>query len=135
MKPFLPTKFQLEHVFFGQGGVNQLTLEDEKLIFRWESSINRDETLREVEIEPLDQEWLQFWSVLDEIGVWDWEEQYQPPTDILADGDIFSIEINYSGQNIKTDCWCNAPPRIEEFYHALEDLTDLNFQFPGGVKD
>ncbi|MDP3066720.1 MAG: hypothetical protein Q8N08_08275 [Methanobacteriaceae archaeon] len=134
MKTFLPTKFQLEHVFFGAGGVNYLNLENGKLHFRWESSPTEDEILREIEIEPLDEEWFQFWSVMEKIRIWDWKERYQPPADILADGDIFNIQITFQGQEVKTDCWCNAPERIDDFYQALEELTDLNFEYPGGVK-
>ncbi|WJI10064.1 hypothetical protein FGU46_08160 [Methanobacterium sp. CWC-01] len=133
MNQFLPNKFELEHVFFGSSGVNVLSLEGNELYFRWEPSFQDYEPFREVRIEPLPEEWSLFWLALDEIGFWEWKNLYQPPEDVIVDGHIFNLDIAFNGRELVTSCWCNAPDHIEEFYQALQDLTDLDFQHPGGV--
>jgi hypothetical protein len=51
----------------------------------------------------------------------------------MVDGHIFNLVIAFNGRELVTSCWCNAPDNIDEFYQALQDLTDLDFQHPGGV--
>jgi hypothetical protein len=48
MNQFIPSKFELEHVFFGSSGVNVLSLEGTELYFRWEPSFKNYEPFREV---------------------------------------------------------------------------------------
>lgn len=130
---YLPEMFEIKKVFFGLRGVNILCLNGETLIFEWNPDIKTQDN-RKLEISPLEGEWLTFWSQMDNIGIWNWKDKYHPPEDICADGDIFDIKILLKGRKVETNCWCNAPQGMGDFYKALNELIGLDIEVPGGIK-
>ncbi|MGP8024251.1 MAG: hypothetical protein ACLQG5_05885 [Methanobacterium sp.] len=128
---FLPEKLELECIFFGRGGVNELILKENNLIFKWKSD-STDKILRVVEITPLDDEWSYFWSKMEEIGFWDWSEQYNPPENMCVDGHIFILKVKYQDKCLETRCRGNYPENLNVFLQTINEITDLQLDTPGG---
>lgn len=128
---FSPEIFEVRQVFRGHDGFNRLTYQDDKLIFEWVPD-SLDEQPRKIELHPLQEEWISFWNIMEDIDAWTWEKEYVPPSDINMGGDILDIEISFKYMKINTHCWCETPPQFKEFYYALFELTDLHFDVPGG---
>jgi hypothetical protein len=129
---YLPDEFEVKYVFFGLGGSNKLSLKGDMLLFEYHPDLPKHKS-RKLVLAPLRDEWLFFWSKMEDIGAWQWKERYEPPENMYVDGDITDIKISYQDKNINTYCWCNAPPRLVEFYEAVYKLTDLHIDSPGGL--
>ncbi len=89
----------------------------------------------EVALQPSIRKWLNFKKKIDNIGVWDWDEDYHNPN--VLDGTQWELVIDYGDQKIKSYGsnlypgttilnWDKAP-EFEALLHALGLLL-------GGVK-
>lgn len=112
-KSYLPDEFEIKIIFFGMGGCNRLYIKKDRLVFNYFPERYSKDKPRNLEITPLKNEWVRFWSKIDEIGAWEWKDKYEPPPGICADGDISDIFISYKGKEIMTHCWCNAPSGLK----------------------
>lgn len=110
-----PDKFEVAHVFFGLCGSNKLYFKGDRLHFHYKPDSWSKYEPRNLEIAPLEDEWIQFWNKMDEIGAWDWEEEYVPPKDVFMDGNMTDINLSYNGRKIKSFCWCFGPTMLGEF--------------------
>jgi hypothetical protein len=82
---------------------------------------------------PTVQQWEAFWTAIDRIGVWSWEERYD--TREVCDGVQWEIDIIYAGRRIR--CFgSNKYPGgrnmeqglpFEEFLMAVEALVGQPF--------
>ncbi len=101
----LPEK--LEFSIGGYGGPGySVSLQDEKVVYRsfqGVSAYSEDETV----LTPTDQQWREFKAQIDQIGVWDWEKEYNNPN--VLDGTQWSLEIAYDEQRIQS-CGSNRFP-------------------------
>ncbi len=135
MFTYLPDEFEVSYIFFLPSGSNKLYLKKNRLIFESVSGFP-PEISRKLEISPSEDKWAYFWSQMDEIGAWSWDEKYVPPEgDIMFDGDMTDIKIVFQGREINSFWWCNGPPRGGIFYQTMQEFTGLQIGFPGGVKE
>ena len=51
-----------------------------------------------VNLQPDDDTWKEFWSTLDEIGVWQWNPKYNNPA--ILDGTNWSVELSRGDHNV-----------------------------------
>lgn len=128
---FLPDVFEVRQMFSHLGGVNKLTYQNEALIFEWIPDLDTESPVKNV-IYPLKEDWISFWNLLDVIDAWIWEQEYTPQPHMDMDGNVVDINILFKYLKINTHSWCETPPRFDEFYYALYELTDLHFDTPGG---
>lgn len=94
--------------------------------------ILKDDTLfkGEESYKPSRGEWEKFWEDLEEIGIWDWEEEYQACS--LLEDLNWEITIITNSINLYTRGTNSGPVRmikgefvssLSEFFQALEDLV------------
>lgn len=83
---------------------------------------------------PTTLEWSKFRNKLDEMGVWDWTEDYERCC--LVDGYSWELKIEYDDYSIETEGINYGPQRvvgetiiegIEELINAIEELTGFEF--------
>jgi hypothetical protein len=134
MSELCPEKFIVEYVFFGRSNAsNKLELKDNKLELCIEFGVF-DTKICKKEIIPSKKDWIQFWNEIDEIGIWNWKNEYTfDSTEILADGDISKIKIDLGDKNLDTFCWCNAPEGLGQFFNALERLIKIDMRNPNAL--
>ena len=118
----LPEKLELECIFFGLDGMNELILKENNLIFKWKPD-SKNEISRQVEITPCDEEWSNFWFKLEELGFWDWDEQYNPPENMCVDSHIFIFKVKYQDKYLETRCRGNYPENLDVFLQAIKEIT------------
>jgi hypothetical protein len=134
MPEIFPKKFIVDYVFFGRSNAsNTLELIDNKLVLCIEYGVF-DTKICKKEIIPNKKEWIQFWSEMDKIGIWNWKKEYTfDSTEILADEDISKIKIDLEDKNLDTFCWCNAPEGLGEFFDALKKLIKIDIRNPNAL--
>ena len=134
MPEIFPKKFIVDYVFFGRSNAsNTLELIDNKLVLCIEYGVF-DTKICKKEIIPSKKEWIQFWSEMDKIGIWNWKKEYTfDSTEILADEDISKIKIDLEDKNLDTFCWCNAPEGLGEFFDALKKLIKIDIRNPNAL--
>ena len=134
MPEIFPKKFIVDYVFFGRSNAsNTLELIDNKLVMSIEYGVF-DTKICKKEIIPSKKEWIQFWSEMDKIGIWNWKKEYTfDSTEIDADGDISKIRIVLGDKNLDTFCWCNAPEGLGEFFDAIKRLIKMDIRNPDAL--
>lgn len=80
----------------------------------------RDEPDERIEIQPSQEEWLNFWDALERIGVWKWNQKYVN-TDI-CDGTQWKLNIEKSGHIVSIYGSNEFPESFQEFEAALNAL-------------
>ncbi|MDO9044304.1 MAG: hypothetical protein Q7U35_03255 [Methanobacteriaceae archaeon] len=85
-------------------------------------------------VEPSKEKWMAFWETLEEIGIEEWEDDYDKCC--LADGYSWEIKIVYNNYSIDSTGMNHGPTRViggelvsslDEFLMALEDLSGVEF--------
>ena len=134
MPEIFPKKFIVDYVFFGRSNAsNTLELIDNKLVMSIEYGVF-DIKICKKEIIPSNKEWIQFWSEMDKIGIWNWKKEYTfDSIEIDADGDISKIRIVLEDKNLDTFCWCNAPEGLGEFFDAIKRLIKMDIRNPDAL--
>ena len=88
--------------------------------------------LLENPVEPSLSDWGKFWDNLDEIGFWDWKEDYEQCC--LVDGYEWNANIAYNGREMQSAGLNDGPTQVvgdgmvstlEHFLDALEDLCGV----------
>ena len=83
-------------------------------------------------VEPSCEEWMAFWEKLEEIGLWNIQEDYDRCC--MGDGYSWEIRISHNGNNIDSTGMNDGPTHVvggeivsalEEFFEALEDLCGV----------
>lgn len=92
--------------------------------------LDHDTLLIDNEIyKPTRSEWEKFYDELEEIGIWDWEEEYQACS--LVEDYYWRIILIKNSLNLHTQGYNSHPLRLvkgelvsalDEFFQALEDL-------------
>ncbi len=96
---------------------------DEALL-KW-TDFEKLETIR-----PEAIDWQRFWSELDKIKIWEWEQRYDNPH--VLDGTSWSVHIEYQGKSLKSsgsnaypDSKGAAPGKVfKKFCRAVSNLVD-----------
>jgi hypothetical protein len=92
--------------------------------------INIDPSESEETAVPSKVEWERFWDKMEEIGLWDWEEDYEKCC--MVDGYSWTIKITKGPKSIDSSGMNVSPTYIigdqtksslEDLLDALEDLT------------
>ena len=94
-----------------------ITLEKGNLIYRDGHILSLDER----SLNPTQSQWIKFWSTVDEIGLWNWNEKYDL---CCLDGVKWSIQISIQGHEIESEGSNDFPDSFNEFIKAIEDLID-----------
>jgi hypothetical protein len=82
-----------------------------------------------VEVHPTEADWEAFWRTLDEVGAWDWKEEYE--TEGVMDGTGWSLEVEYNGRVLETggsnayppDGKMNVSKQFSRFLKAVSKLA------------
>lgn len=123
MSDYIPKKLNFCY-FTMDKGYTCVQLENNKLI------INKSEKY----YIPTHGEWSNFKDKLDEIGVWDWDGDYERCC--LIDGYSWELEIEYTNCYIKNEGINYGPHRVvgenvldslQELIMAIEELTGFEF--------
>jgi hypothetical protein len=84
-----------------------------------------------------ERRWLQFWSDVERLGVWEWKWEYRNETIEILDGEFWHLELEFNGRRLKSE-GDNAYPGVPEgeevtdesafgqFVLALRRLTGIN---------
>jgi len=92
--------------------------------------------LGDKEYTPVRGEWEEFWEKLEEIGIWDWEENYKQCS--MVEDYQWEITIITNSINLYSVGCNNGPVRLvknefisslEEFGDALEDLCGWRMDY------
>jgi hypothetical protein len=103
-------------------------------------SITRDLSESDESIAPSKVEWERFWDEMEELGLWDWEADYDKCC--MVDGYSWTIKISKGSKSIDSSGMNAAPTHIcgdgvrsslEDLLDALEDLTGFRLD-DGSVK-
>jgi hypothetical protein len=81
-------------------------MKDNELLYRVYEEEN-DDDYREIVINPTDQEWQAFKQTLDEIGVWNWQDEYPNPDQ--NENAPWFVEIKWGNRKIKSFGESNYP--------------------------
>lgn len=100
-----------------------IILRDDVLIYSPDGSKSNEE-----EITPTEAGWNQFWQELDELGVWDWNPQYNL---CCLDGTRWKVKIIYNDLVIDSSGENDYPDTFLLFWEALEELVDRDLPFSG----
>jgi hypothetical protein len=89
----------------------------------WQRTSAAGDVLDEVELQPSEATWREFWRGLDQLGVWNWEAYYEPeyPT---CGGTQWGVWIERGDRLLKSsgrDAW---PPRFSDFLSAVRELME-----------
>ena len=118
-KDFLPTKMKL-NIDGYMGGGNSLYWEGNTLVYV--ETLPSEET-RTKKIRPRKKAWLKFWNDLEQLGVWQWQREYQNKGPEIQDGSFWSISIEYQGKEISSGGSNAYPPKFRQFQEAVENLS------------
>jgi hypothetical protein len=95
---------------------------EDKLICREGLTVTNQE-----EIFPSEDDWESFWMVLDEIGFWDWNMEYNL---CAMEGTRWQVIIEFDDHEIHTSGRNFYPDNFSYFMEALEDLVSRELHFP-----
>jgi len=130
----IPERFKVKIGGF-LGPSYSIRIKENELIYR----VNENEDdYKELVVTPSEERWQNFKQALDDIGVWQWNEEYPNPGD--TDGTQWFLEIEWDGRTIKSYGDDNYPttdgtpennpelsPTFENFLEAVRKLI-------GGLK-
>jgi hypothetical protein len=74
-------------------------------------------------ISPSKEQWKTFWDEIEEIGVWNWENEYKCP-EIVFDGTQWTIEILYSGKYFESYGDNNFPGGFERNIRNIDEKPE-----------
>ncbi|MDW7772283.1 MAG: hypothetical protein SCH71_05260 [Desulfobulbaceae bacterium] len=109
------------------------------LLYRIHKDEDEDD-FKELKINPGEQQWRDFRKALDDIGIWQWKEEYPNPGE--ADSTQWFVELEWDGRTIKSSGDSNFPiadgnpeneaemsPTFDRFLDAVRKLIgDLEFR-------
>lgn len=75
--------------------------------------------LQEEQIIPTQSQWKEFWREVEEMGIWDWEPDYQL---CGMDGTGWRVKIEYNSQEIESMGQNHYPDTFLDFLEVLEEL-------------
>lgn len=84
-----------------------------------------------VKLHPSTRKWKNFWTTLEKIGVWQWQELYEDQH--VVDGTNWSVEIEIGGRSLSSGGSNAFPsaqnesrgqPPFDRFCHAVSLLAD-----------
>jgi hypothetical protein len=75
---------------------------------------------------PAEEDWQEFWHLLDEMEIWDWYELYQQ---LCMEGDEWKVIISYDDQHLESEGANSYPSGFREFFKALEELTGIKVEY------
>jgi len=90
---------------------------------------------------PSEEAWIKFWKKMDNIGIWDWMEHYQPQNVIILDGYRWDLKIvlgnkklecsglnAYPGDEIGEIIDSNKSKSFNRFINAVKTLTGIQIR-------
>ena len=81
-------------------------------------------------IHPEIQEWNEFWHRMDEIGIWNWYEEYTVTCgDSCVEEDEWEVDIIFSDMKVESHGANSYPSTFREFLKELEELTGIIIEF------
>jgi hypothetical protein len=114
-------------------GFNGVGFEDGHLLYHPKDASDEGTALRSdgwLEVETTPETWRRFWRTLDDLGVWDWAERYEPP-DGIRHGTVWQIGIERGERRIVSSGSNAYPgasghdrtPEFERFCRAVSRLV------------
>lgn len=129
----IPKKFEFSYGYALLHGMPDLELKDGKFV---EEFPFYHGFCTPLEIEPAKEQWIEFWKKIDEIGIWNWNEDYD--TADFLDGIEWRIKIVLGDRKIES-CGSNAypdlnpknirrvlTPTFEGFLYVFKKLTGID---------
>ena len=128
------------HVNFTIGafrrGYERIILQDNKIhhelfshIYPEDEVAVPDEVLKE--IVPLQKDWEEFWHVVDELKIWNWDKEYFNKH--IMDGTQWELKIKRQGRRRRRIFGSNAYPEpkgtFDSFIKALKKLSKSKIEF------
>ncbi len=93
-----------------------------KLVYRCYGYGYAPET--EESLVPIPADWAAFWATIEQVGVWGWEERYEPPPGVLIlDGTGWSLTLRYGGRFLRSSGTNAFPPGFDRFCEAMSRLV------------
>lgn len=78
-----------------------------------------------VELRPSREEWERFWKRMDELGVWNWEQEYKPIGSVfVADGPYWQVILQNRGRKLESNGYACYPPLEEKERFFYPDEQD-----------
>lgn len=82
-------------------------------------------SLHEEQIIPTESQWRKFWREIDELGLWEWELEYQL---CCLDGTAWKVKIGYKDQEMESMGQNHFPDTFLDFLDAVEDLISREIE-------
>ncbi|MDP3065939.1 MAG: hypothetical protein Q8N08_04295 [Methanobacteriaceae archaeon] len=111
----IPDEFLVEYgpiLHLGEGF--NIKLKEETLFYRPGTYHIHEEQIR-----PTDSHWKDFWREVEDLGLWDWDREYQL---CCWDGTGWKVKISYNEREIESMGQNHYPDTFLEFMESLEDL-------------
>ncbi|HMK53683.1 MAG TPA: hypothetical protein VK444_02790 [Methanobacteriaceae archaeon] len=80
---------------------------------------------KEKMINPIKSKWKNFWDEVEDLGLWDWEQEYHL---CCLDGTGWKIKIEYNGKEVDSVGQNHYPANFLNFFDALEELISLELK-------
>lgn len=81
-------------------------------------------------INPEIDDWAEFWHLMDEIGVWDWYEEYIVNCgDSCVEGDQWEVSLIWGDHRMESHGANSYPTTFHQFLKATEELTGTLIEF------
>jgi len=74
-------------------------------------------------VSPSKEQWETFWNEIEEIGTWNWKNEYKNPGNIL-DGTQWTIEILYKGKYFESYGDNNFPGGFERNISNIDEKSE-----------
>lgn len=126
VKEYLPDLLEIEYSF-KSGGHNSLKFIDWRFFFFSEADSHlteKNEYLTIVKI-PENSALERFWEDLDQLGIWDWEENYSPTDDSTTD-DSPTDDYNQTDAPSRDECEHDEHENCNHEHHEEETLKEEN---------
>lgn len=108
-----------------------------KLVFKWNVHLDFNQNLeieyvkgkinfnkgfgfKEKIIKPTTEDWVEFWLKLDEIGIWEWNNNYDNL--LVLDGYSWRLDIISGTKTIKSGGSNDYPENFKTFLEVIETL-------------
>lgn len=137
----LPEILEIEYSF-NLGGHNSLKLVDGRFFFFSEADSQlseKNEYLTLVFI-PEKSRWKCFWDDLTQLGIWEWEENYQNTEDtpdvdkeMPGHGDVWQVKMIHGQRKIFSKSWSSLPGSKEDFFKTVQKLVGVDIRLPFNI--
>ncbi len=127
MTSSIPDELIFDYQVKNRGYLFSLKLENNQLFLK---QFSKDSPDIQESIKPTQDQWDDFWHLLNEIEVWEWYEEYRMTcNDGCVVGDTWEVNIVWNDERIESYGSDSYPSTFRDLIKAMEELTGILLDF------